>query len=166
MLITLVQYYLNLLTSLVPIFELKSKFHEELDHFLTSYSIVLNDITNLRSEVDISSLELFIPPDQLDTKYNYDFTKINDNKEPFMRGKFNYKRPYGWKRFALKVLDKYEDNTWLGVEGRKSGQHSTQNEWPGIIYIFFITIIIFFFFHKMIYLFIYFISLLSWNYHT
>ncbi|GBC04205.1 hypothetical protein RclHR1_05570006 [Rhizophagus clarus] len=47
-----------------------------------------------------------------------------------MRGNFNYKRPYGWKRFALKVLDKYEDNTWLGVEGRENERHSTQDEWP------------------------------------
>ncbi|CAB5368153.1 unnamed protein product [Rhizophagus irregularis] len=105
MLITLVDTILNLLISVVPIFELKSKFHEELEYILTSYN-------------------------QLDTRYNYDFTNINDNKRTFMRGNFNYNRPYGWKRFALKVLDKYEDNTWFGAEGRKNEQHSTQNEWP------------------------------------
>ncbi|PKC62721.1 hypothetical protein RhiirA1_538276 [Rhizophagus irregularis] len=130
MLITLVDTILNLLISVVPIFELKSKFHEELEYILTSYSIVSSDIINFKKVVDIGSLELFIPPDQLDTRYNYDFTNINDNKRTFMRGNFNYNRPYGWKRFAIKVLDKYEDNTWFGAEGRKNEQHSTQNEWP------------------------------------
>ncbi|KAL7402802.1 hypothetical protein ABVT39_020131 [Epinephelus coioides] len=39
-----------------------------------------------------------------------------------------YGRPCGWQRFALKVLDKYEDNTWLGNTWRTT--QSVAGEWP------------------------------------
>ena len=35
-----------------------------------------------------------------------------------MRGGLNYKRPCGWKRYALMVSDKYEDTGWLGCKGK------------------------------------------------
>ncbi|GES83305.1 hypothetical protein GLOIN_2v1836722 [Rhizophagus clarus] len=73
---------------------------------------------------------LFIHSDQLDPKYDYDFTNINDNGITFMRGNFEYKRPCGWKRIALNVLNKYEDNTWLGVDNRQYSTSSVVNEWP------------------------------------
>ncbi|CAB4475688.1 ubiquitin-domain-containing protein [Rhizophagus irregularis] len=79
---------------------------------------------------DSPSNTLFIHPDQLDPKYDYDFTNINDNGLTFMRGNFEYKRPCGWKRIALNVLNKYEDNAWLGVGKRKYSTCSVQNEWP------------------------------------
>ncbi|CAG8643831.1 5032_t:CDS:2 [Funneliformis caledonium] len=49
-----------------------------------------------------------------------------------MRGSFEYKRPCGWKRIALNVLDKYENNLWLGVGGnrRSHSTNSVTNEWP------------------------------------
>jgi hypothetical protein len=49
-----------------------------------------------------------------------------------MRGNHEYKRPCGWNRIALNVLDKYENNIWLGVGERKSATSSVENEWPGI----------------------------------
>ena len=58
-----------------------------------------------------------IPNDFLDPQYDYDFTKINDKNKKFMRGGLEYKRPCGWKRFALKVNGKYEDDIWLGQKG-------------------------------------------------
>lgn len=46
-----------------------------------------------------------------------------------MRGDEPYRRPYGWMRFALKVLNKYPDgNAWLGPDGWRS--HSMPGEWP------------------------------------
>jgi hypothetical protein len=40
-----------------------------------------------------------------------------------MRGGVEYKRPCGWKRFAIKVLNKYGNNDWLGCNGN-------DKEWP------------------------------------
>ena len=34
-----------------------------------------------------------------------------------MRGGLEYKKPLGWKRYALKVRDKYKDIEWLGSKG-------------------------------------------------
>ncbi|KAL1250709.1 hypothetical protein QQF64_018505 [Cirrhinus molitorella] len=40
-----------------------------------------------------------------------------------------YKRPCGWIRIAIKVLDKYPDgNAWLGTDGWRS--YSVGGEWP------------------------------------
>ena len=57
--------------------------------------------------------EIYIPDDLLDPLYDFDFTDINDFGREFYRGGLAYKRPCGWKRYALKVSDKYEDNKWL-----------------------------------------------------
>jgi ubiquitin len=76
---------------------------------------------------------LYLDPNQLAPGYNYDFTNINDNGVTFMRGNFEYKRPCGWNRIALNVLNKYENDIWLGASGnRKSSTSSVPNEWPGI----------------------------------
>lgn len=110
-----------------------------------------------------STTALYIQPDQLAPRFDYDFTNVNDNGRTFMRGNFEYKRPCGWKRVALNVLDKYEDNVWLGARGnRKSLTDSAHNEWPGTVSILSILIVSEFFFLQ---LFKYFtiISLLSWD---
>lgn len=66
-----------------------------------------------------------------DTRFDYDFSKIIDNAITFERGSFPYKRPCGWKRYALSVLGRYEnDDTWLGV-GRQSRVDSVAGEWAG-----------------------------------
>lgn len=64
----------------------------------------------------------------LDPKFDYDFTDLKDEGKKFMRGEFEYKRPYGWKRFAVRVLDKYEDDEWLGPDGIRTDQ--APGEWP------------------------------------
>ncbi|KAI7807707.1 hypothetical protein IRJ41_008924 [Triplophysa rosa] len=73
--------------------------------------------------------ELFVDMDEFfDPKYDYDFTRCND-KSTCMRGNEAYKRPCGWNRIAVKVLDKYPDgNVWLGTDGWRS--HSVAGEWP------------------------------------
>ncbi|KAI3370587.1 hypothetical protein L3Q82_007156 [Scortum barcoo] len=63
----------------------------------------------------ISSADEFFDP-----RFNHDFTRLNDTRT-YSRGGEKYERPYGWYRFGLKVLGKYEDNTWLGPDNRKHG---------------------------------------------
>ncbi|XP_031135658.1 uncharacterized protein LOC116036290 [Sander lucioperca] len=65
--------------------------------------------------------------EHLDPKFNYDFTNLRDTEE-YYRGGEKYKRPCGWQRFALKVLNEFGDNTWLGNPGRST--KSVPGEWP------------------------------------
>ena len=63
-----------------------------------------------------------------DPQFDYDFRRGSESSECSRGGK-PYKRPWGWYRFALKVLDKYPDgNTWLGPNGWRS--YSADGEWP------------------------------------
>ncbi|KAK9976759.1 hypothetical protein ABG768_021962 [Culter alburnus] len=73
--------------------------------------------------------ELFVDIDNfLDPRFDYDFTDLTDDST-CMRGNEPYKRPCGWKRIAIKVLDKYPDgNAWLGSDGWRS--YSVDGEWP------------------------------------
>jgi hypothetical protein len=48
------------------------------------------------------------------------FTNIDDTGQKFMRGGLEYKRPCGWRRYALKVDDKYGDCKWLGYQGNSN----------------------------------------------
>ena len=64
----------------------------------------------------------------LDPAFDYDFTGKKDDGTVFYRGGTCYYRPYGWKRYALKVLDRYDDNKWLGRSGHRTG--SSDGEWP------------------------------------
>ena len=65
---------------------------------------------------------------ELAPKYNYDFTNRVDDGKTYMRGGFKYERPYGWERFALNVVGKYEDDMWLGPNGIRT--ESAVGEWP------------------------------------
>lgn len=73
--------------------------------------------------------ELFVDMDELfDPDYDYDFTHCQDRSKCW-RGDELYKRPCGWYRIALRVLDKYPDgNAWLGTDGWRT--HSVAGEWP------------------------------------
>ena len=60
-----------------------------------------------------------LSPGFFETKYNRD---VNDwEKENFKRGGETYTAPNGWKGFALKVLNKFDNgnNAWLGNEGKE-----------------------------------------------
>ncbi|KAK2842723.1 hypothetical protein Q5P01_012923 [Channa striata] len=61
------------------------------------------------------------------SQYDYDFTNLRDT-ETYRRGGEVYERPCGWFRFGLKVLDKYDGNTWLGTSYRST--QSVPGEWP------------------------------------
>lgn len=64
----------------------------------------------------------------LDPRYDYDFTDESDDGRVYKRGSRTYKRPYGWKRIALKVKGKYENDIWLGPDGIRT--ESAAGEWP------------------------------------
>ena len=69
----------------------------------------------------------YIDDSLLDSAYDCDFSRKKDDGTTFFRGGRRYYRPYGWTRYALKVLGRYEDDTWLGRSGFR--RDSTQGEW-------------------------------------
>ena len=44
------------------------------------------------------------------------------------RGGYEYHWPYGWKRYAIKVLGRFENDNWLGEKGLWFD--SSEGEWP------------------------------------
>ena len=72
--------------------------------------------------------ELTVSTDELDPKFDIDFTYVKDDGQRYMRGGFDYKRPYGWQRFAVRALGRYENDEWLGPDGIRTSQAS--GEWP------------------------------------
>ncbi|CAG8479498.1 7738_t:CDS:2 [Diversispora eburnea] len=76
-------------------------------------------------------MNYYLSPENLDPGYDFDFTNVVDTGVTFMRGEFEYRRPCGWKRIALKVLNKYgNDNKWLGSPSPHFRYVSDPNEWP------------------------------------
>ena len=70
----------------------------------------------------------------LDPPYHYDFTGLNDAGQKFMRGGYEYKRPCGWRRFAIKVLGLkyYTDDKWLVQRDAASGEWAVSYHGTGI----------------------------------
>jgi hypothetical protein len=60
-----------------------------------------------------------LSPEFFDNKFNKSIDSWNKNNNK--RGGEKYFPPIGWKGFALKVLNKFDngDNTWLGNEGKE-----------------------------------------------
>ena len=69
-----------------------------------------------------------ISQDQIAPKYDLNLTSVQDDGKTYMRGEFEYKRPYGWYRYALKVVGKHENDDWLGPNGVRT--HTVGGEWP------------------------------------
>lgn len=72
-----------------------------------------------------------LDPDELAPDYNYDFRGQKDDGKHYIRGGYEYHRPYGWFRYAIKVLGRSEyggDDTWLGPNGIRT--ESSASEWP------------------------------------
>jgi hypothetical protein len=61
--------------------------------------------------------------EDLDPQWDYDFTHVKDDNPKFVRGGLEYKRPCGWMRYGIRVLDRYDNNDWLGSNGN-------DKEWP------------------------------------
>ena len=67
--------------------------------------------------------------DVLDASWDYDFTNIKDTNRKFQRALgFEYQRPCGWLRCALKVKGKYAEDRWLGRPGDR--EEADADEWP------------------------------------
>ena len=66
--------------------------------------------------------------DELDPAFDYDFNSVEDDGRRYMRGGFQYKRHYGWKRIVIKVLAKYGDDIWLGRDGMRTEE--APGQWP------------------------------------
>lgn len=74
--------------------------------------------------------QYYLDRDVLDPVYDYDFTDRVDDGTMFYRGDWEYYRPYGWKRYALKVKGKYKNDDWLGQPGLTNRTYSLPGEWP------------------------------------
>ena len=101
--------------------------HEEDDRTLAEAGI--GSHSNLHMFMRIKGGKFDLDLSELDSAFNYDFTNEKPTPgEKFMRGKFEYKRPYGWYRLAIRVRGRYENDNWLGPNGIR--QNSAQGEWP------------------------------------
>ena len=71
---------------------------------------------------------LTVSTDELAPEFDYDFTYVKDDGLRYMRGGYDYKRPYGWMRYAVRALGRYENDEWLGPDGIRTNEAS--GEWP------------------------------------
>lgn len=106
--------------------------HRTLDDCSISDKVTLHLVQRLRggglaAPVN-SNCSLTLDPAQLDPKFNFDFWNVSDDGTIFKRGGFEYRRPYDWKRYAIKVLGEYEGDLWLGPNGIRPD--SSPGEWP------------------------------------
>lgn len=69
----------------------------------------------------------YIKNDDLEPEKDFDFTKVERTSSSCERGGYEYQRPIGWDRCALKVKGKYENDIWLGEDGWRD--KSTTGEW-------------------------------------
>ena len=72
--------------------------------------------------------QYYINDSLLDPRYDYDFTRMRDDGTKYYRGGYEYHRPYGWKRYAIKVRGRFDDDRWLGARGLRAD--SSDGEWP------------------------------------
>ena len=72
--------------------------------------------------------EFQLDSSELSPEYNYDFSNKTDDGKSYKRGGFIYRRPYGWIRYAMKVVGRYSDDVWLGPNGIRTEE--TPGEWP------------------------------------
>jgi ubiquitin len=88
-----------------------------IDNYKITHNSNIHLVLNDRNQIKVLSEDLLEP------KYDFDFTKLNDFGKSFTRGNEVYNRPCGWKRIALKVNGKYENDDWLGSS-------NSTGEWP------------------------------------
>ena len=70
----------------------------------------------------------FIPEFQTDSSFDYEYNKGEESG--FMRGGRPFNRPDGWRKIALKIKGKYENDVWFGPGKRENEKQSLEGEWP------------------------------------
>ena len=112
-------------------------------NILSSYRLRNNSVIRcfINNSIIGGKIEEFKFNDEfLDPDYDFDFTLKHD-KNKYYRGGLEYNRPYGWKRYALNVLVKYENDLWIGATGKSNNDsewavayHGTRQEYSESIY--------------------------------
>ena len=98
------------------------------DRTVKDYGLQPESTINLVPRLNGGGGPLTVSTDELAPEFDFDFTYVKDDGQRYMRGGFEYKRPYGWRRFAVRVLGSYENDEWLGSDGIRTNEAS--GEWP------------------------------------
>eukprot|EP00210_Caulerpa_lentillifera_P008800 g8396.t1 len=76
----------------------------------------------------VRDILLCIPPTYFNPEFDCDYRTMIDIDNVVLRGVECYLIPYGWYKYGLQVSDKYESNSWLGID---ESEHQTLiGEWP------------------------------------
>jgi len=115
----------------IPLTQFDLIFHNEClddDRTVKDYGLQPESTVYLRCRLKGGGGPLTVSTDGLAPEFDCDFTYVTDNGKRYMRGGFEYKRPYGWRRMAVRALGRYENDEWLGPDGDRTEEAS--GEWP------------------------------------
>jgi len=117
----------------IPLEQFDLIFHNEClddDRTVKDYGLQPESTVYLRCRLKGGGgpLTVYVSTDGLAPRFDCDFTYATEDGRRFMRGRFEYKRPYGWKRYAVRALGRYENDEWLGPDGDRTEEAS--GEWP------------------------------------
>lgn len=118
------------------------KLMSEVSDLISAVKLNVKDLINMvflsnkeKTRSFLKEVYYVIPEEFFDPVYDLDFAQMYTHlsgKQPdpdSKRGNETYMRPYGWKRYGLKIRDKYPDgNAWLGT--RRLRNDSDPLEWP------------------------------------
>ena len=98
------------------------------DRTVKDYELQPGSTIDLALRLKGDAGQLTVSTGELAPEFDVDFTYVKDDGKRYMRGGFEYKRPYGWHRFAVRAVGRYENDEWLGPDGIRTSQAS--GEWP------------------------------------